>query len=727
MGNSHSHRKHRNSLSQNNNSSSSSVATPPHYKYGAHHYPQQQHNNRTMVRNKVSLPYGRVDTTLRELAAKAEGFGRFAIGGLHGPLYRVTSLADDGPGSLRDACRRKEPLWIVFEVSGTIHLSSYLNVSSYKTIDGRGQRIKLTGKGLRLKECEHVIVCNLEFEGGRGPDVDAIQIKPNSKHIWIDRCTLCDFEDGLIDITRESTDITISRCHFSKHDKTILIGADPSHVGDRCIRVTIHHCFFDGTRQRHPRVRFAKVHLYNNYTRNWGIYAACASVESQIFSQHNIYEAGQKKVAFKYLSEKAADKGAEASGRIISEGDLFINGAQSGLIASNNLECNNFHPREHYLAWTVEPPSDDLKQVLQHCTGWQSMARPLDQTVEHGAHDEAVPIYPFQTHSIVASLPYARVDSSLRALAGSAEGFGHFAIGGLRGPLYHVTTLADDGPGSLRDACRRKDPLWIVFQVSGTIHLSTFLSVSSYKTIDGRGRRIKLTGKGLRLKECEHVIVCNLEFEGGRGPDSDAIQIKPNSKHIWIDRCSLSDFDDGLIDITRESTDITISRCHFSKHNKTILIGADPSHVGDRCIRVTIHHCFFDETRQRHPRVRFAKVHIYNNYSRNWGIYAVCASVESQIFSQHNIYEAGQKKVAFKYLSEKAADKGEEASGRIISEGDMFINGAQSGLMTENNDGSNIFHPSEYYPTWTMEPSSDNLKQVLQYFTGWQSIARPED
>lgn len=62
----------------------------------------------------------------------------------------------------------------------------------------------------------------------------------------------------------------------------MLIGGDSSNCGDRCMRVTIHHCFFDGTRQRHPRVRFAKVHLYNNYTRNWGIYAVCASVESQV-------------------------------------------------------------------------------------------------------------------------------------------------------------------------------------------------------------------------------------------------------------------------------------------------------------------------------------------------------------------------------------------------------------------------------------------------------------
>ncbi|CAL5376476.1 unnamed protein product [Camellia sinensis] len=63
-------------------------------------------------------------------------------------------------------------------------------------------------------------------------------IKPKSKHIWIDHCSLCDYDDGLIDITRESTDITIS------------------------------------------------------------------SVESQIYSQCNIYKAGQKKVACKYLTEK---------------------------------------------------------------------------------------------------------------------------------------------------------------------------------------------------------------------------------------------------------------------------------------------------------------------------------------------------------------------------------------------------------------------------------------
>ncbi|CAH1452205.1 unnamed protein product [Lactuca virosa] len=354
------------------------VVQVPQYQYGPPSHQVPQIPSSSITHNQmalVSLPYSQVDCNLRALAGQAEGFGRFAVGGLNGPLYHVTTLSDDGPGSLRAGCRKKEPLWIVFEVSGSIELSSYLNVSSYKTIDGRGQRIKLTGKGLRLKECEHVIICNLEFEGGRGHDIDGIQIKPNSKHIWIDRCSLKDYDDGLIDITRQSTNITISRCHFSNHDKTILIGGDASHHGDRCMCVTIHHCFFDGTRQRHPRVRFAKVHLYNNYTRNWGIYAVCASVESQIYSQCNIYEAGQKKVAFKYLTEKAGDKEEACTGCIVSEGDLFVAGTQAGLLASDAT----FHPSQHYETWTVEPATMELKSLLQHCTGWQQVPRPAGE------------------------------------------------------------------------------------------------------------------------------------------------------------------------------------------------------------------------------------------------------------------------------------------------------------------------------------------------------------
>nr|CAD1828750.1 unnamed protein product [Ananas comosus var. bracteatus] len=295
----------------------------------------------------------------------------------------------------------------------------------------------------------------------------------------------------------------------------------------------------------------------------------------------------------------------------------------------------------------------------------------------------------------MATLPYAGADATLRALAGQAEGFGRNAIGGLHGAVYHVTSLADDGCGSLREGCRKKEPLWIVFEVSGTINLSSYLRVSSYKTIDGRGQRIKLTGKGLQLKECEHVIVCNLEFEGGRGHDVDGIQIKPKSRHIWIDRCSLRDFDDGLIDITGKAPTLQSQGAIFQCTTK-------------QCLLVQI--------------VATSVIDVFEN----WGIYAVCASVEAQILSQCNIYEAGQKKAVFKYMPEKAADREEVSAGWIRSEGDLFLNGAQPCLV-DGPGVDSVFSAAEYYQKWTMESASPALGEILQLCAGRQHIPRPPD
>uniref|UniRef100_A0A0E0JQQ9 Pectate lyase n=1 Tax=Oryza punctata TaxID=4537 RepID=A0A0E0JQQ9_ORYPU len=331
----------------------------------------------------------------------------------------------------------------------------------------------------------------------------------------------------------------------------------------------------------------------------------------------------------------------------------------------------------------------------------------------------------------VAFMPYATADSSLRAMAGQAEGFGRHAIGGLHGDVYHVTTLEDDGDGSLREGCRRREPLWIVFDVSGTIHLSTGLRVSSYKTIDGRGQRVVLSGKGLQLRECEHVIVCNLEVEGCRGRDADAVAVKPGSRHVWIDRCGLRGCGDGLVDVTRGSTDVTVSRCRFSAHDKAVLIGGSAGHVEDRAIRVTIHHCLFDGTRQRHPRVRFGRVHLYNNYTRGWGIYAVCASVESQIVSQCNIYEAGEKKKVFKYMTEQAADRDRSSTGLIRSEGDLFLNGAECTAHDSECAADELWdfkvQDLDFYQSCSVQPASMALKELLVCFTGWQPVPLPED
>uniref|UniRef100_A0A6N2MPW3 Uncharacterized protein n=1 Tax=Salix viminalis TaxID=40686 RepID=A0A6N2MPW3_SALVM len=165
----------------------------------------------------TSLPYSHVDSDLRVLAAQAEG------------SVAEPSVASMGP-------------LLCLDSSGHYSAWSHLNVSSYKTIDGWAQKIKLTGKGLRLKEC----------------DMQS-RIKPKSKNIWIDCCSLCDYDDGLIDITRESTD---SKLFLGVTLRSMIKRCSLDLILPICIRITNHYCFFD----EHQKL---------------GVYAVYASVKSQ--------------------------------------------------------------------------------------------------------------------------------------------------------------------------------------------------------------------------------------------------------------------------------------------------------------------------------------------------------------------------------------------------------------------------------------------------------------
>ena len=177
-------------------------------------------------------------------------------------------------------------------------------------------------------------------------------------------------------------------------------------------------------------------------------------------------------------------------------------------------------------------------------------------------------------------------------------GFGAEATGGAGGQLCIVSSTDNDGPGTLRNCIEgAEEPTWVRFAIDGDIRLRTPVALPSDMTIDGREHYIRLFGHGFELHDVSNVIVTNIIFkEGNDGGDNDAIQIKHGAHDIWIHHVSLSNYGDGLIDITRAATDVTISWCKFSNHRKVMLIGSDPDQTDDRNIRVTLHHNWFKRT-----------------------------------------------------------------------------------------------------------------------------------
>jgi len=82
----------------------------------------------------------------------AEGFGTRTIAGRGGKVIEVTSLADDGPGTLRAALNELSPRIIIFRVSGIIELKSELQIiQPFVTIAGQtapGGGVCIKGAGI---------------------------------------------------------------------------------------------------------------------------------------------------------------------------------------------------------------------------------------------------------------------------------------------------------------------------------------------------------------------------------------------------------------------------------------------------------------------------------------------------------------------------------------------------------------------------------------------------
>ncbi|KAJ1436251.1 Pectin lyase fold/virulence factor [Sesbania bispinosa] len=287
----------------------------------------------------------------QKLADCGIGFGRAAMGGKGGQIYIVTDSSDRDPanpvpGTLRHAVIQDEPLWIVFAADMTINLRHELIFNSFKTVDGRGANVHVTGHGcITLQYVSNVIIHNIHVHhckpsgntniraspthvGWRGvSDGDGISIF-GSRNIWIDHCSLSYCTDGLIDAIMGSTAITISNNHFAHHDEVMLLGHNDKYSPDRGMQVTIaFNHFGEGLVQRMPRCRLGYIHVVNNDFTQWEMYAIGGSANPTINSQGNRYTAPTDPNAKEVTKRVDTDERQWSDWNWRTEGDIMVNGA----------------------------------------------------------------------------------------------------------------------------------------------------------------------------------------------------------------------------------------------------------------------------------------------------------------------------------------------------------------------------------------------------------------
>jgi len=124
-----------------------------------------------------------------------------------------------------------------------------------------------------------------------------------------------------------------------------------------------------------------------------------------------------------------------------------------------------------------------------------------------------------------------------------AEGGGMYSYGGRGGKVITVTSIADDGPGTLREACEKGGARIVVFNVAGIIKLKTPLIVRApYITIAGQtapGDGICVSGESFWI-DTHDVVIRHMRFRRGDtfvGRRDDAIGGNPVG-NIMIDHVS---------------------------------------------------------------------------------------------------------------------------------------------------------------------------------------------
>lgn len=273
----------------------------------------------------------------------------------------------------------------------------------------------------------------------------------------------------------------------------------------------------------------------------------------------------------------------------------------------------------------VQKASDEMlnEAIKQSNIAWQKALPIIKKEAREGK-----PYIPWAARPV--DLPQA----SIAAFPG-AEGGGAYTAGGRGGKVYVITSLADSGPGTLRNACEQGGARTIVFNIAGIIRLKTPLIIRApYITIAGQtapGDGVCVAGESVWINTHD-VVIRYMRFRRGEtfvGRRDDSIGGNPIG-NIMIDHVSASwgldenmsmyrhmyNDSTGAIEQKLPTVNITIQNSIFSEALDTWNHAFGSTLGGENC---TFMRNLWADNAGRNPSIGwFGVFNFVNNVVFNW-------------------------------------------------------------------------------------------------------------
>ena len=201
-----------------------------------------------------------------------------------------------------------------------------------------------------------------------------------------------------------------------------------------------------------------------------------------------------------------------------------------------------------------------------------------------------------------------------------AQGAGQGTVGGRFGSVYHVTTNADAGPGSLRAAVSAPNRT-VVFDIAGNINLASELVITnSNLTIAGQTSLggITVGGNMTAVTNVHDVIIRDIRFR--RGAADDSFQFM-NASNVILDHVSAEWTSDNLVSVFN-STNVTVQ---WSIMADSLYVTNNPPPIGS-LLRyggggLTFQHNLYADNYSGSPRLGDnLTLDFENNVVYNWGV-----------------------------------------------------------------------------------------------------------